>query len=135
MLCTRTSVPNLEFDCLAVKFNCSNLKIYTNGGNITFGICIISKTQQEAGFSNTLIMVKKLANNHLPLSPISKSLNKKSLITMCYKTSKRNVQTYYSGFIVVGEIEVFVVFLWHQVVRCLCCQPYKLEQAKTDLTL
>jgi len=29
-----SSIPNLKLDCLAIKLNCANFKVNTNGGNV-----------------------------------------------------------------------------------------------------
>jgi len=41
------SIPNLQFDSFCFQFNSANFEIDTNGGNVGFGVGIISKSQKQ----------------------------------------------------------------------------------------
>jgi hypothetical protein len=40
---------NLEFDSLTFQLDGPNLKVYTDSGDVAFGISVICKTQKQTG--------------------------------------------------------------------------------------
>jgi len=46
-------VPNLKLDSFPIEFNCPDFKVYSNGTDVALCVGVISKSEQQAGFSYT----------------------------------------------------------------------------------
>lgn len=47
------SVPNLQFDGLAVELDGANLKVHSDGGNVGLGVGVVSESEQQTGFADS----------------------------------------------------------------------------------
>ena len=52
-------VPDLKLYALAVQLDRPDFKVHSNGGNVGLGVCVIGKTQQQAGLSDTRVTNEK----------------------------------------------------------------------------
>lgn len=52
-------IPNLELDCLSVQLDRSNFEIYTDRGNVGFGVSVIRESKKQTRFTNTGVSNKE----------------------------------------------------------------------------
>ena len=76
-------IPDLEFDSLGIQLDRSDLEVNTDGTDVALGVCVIRKSKQQTGFSDSGLS------------------NQKELEQVIAKDNLRNgdVLAYYSGFI------------------------------------
>jgi hypothetical protein len=72
-----SSVPNLQFDCLALQLNCADLKIHSNGANVRLCVGVVRKTQQQARLAHSRVSDQQQLEQIITASSSSEKIEKK----------------------------------------------------------
>jgi hypothetical protein len=90
-------IPDLQLHRLSVELDGADFEVNTDGGDIGLGVCIIGKSQEQAGLSDTRVSDKEQLEEVI-ISMVASVLSSGILQASSWKVSW--VRDTYSGFIV-----------------------------------